>query len=546
MKSSELRSVSSPITASILALALPCALGVAAEPASGPSVADPVSPFSERSSTKGAPVKIEPELEAAVRLHGETAVLVDFEARPDLSPALGMGWDERGRFVVAELQAAAQRSQGRVRAYLDGKGLPYQSFWIDNLILVPSVSRGVLDDLLAFDEIEILRADRTMMVIEPVERSEAPDGGRSVEPNIAHVHADQVWGQGITGAGMVVAGIDTGVRYTHEVLLPHYRGNLGGGVFDHDYNWLSPDGGSATPVDGHGHGTHTMGTMVGDDGGANQVGMAPGATWIACEGCPNGDCSISGLLTCAQWVAAPYPIGSPLLADPSKRPHVVNNSWGDCAQFYDDWYQGVVDSWHAAGVYPIFANVNAGNCGYSYPPGCNTVGNPGRYGNVTGVGSTGQSNGAYAAHSNWGPTDDPDTVNPNGFPTVKPQVVAPGVDIRSAVSSSNSSYASWGGTSMSAPHVAGLIALMWQAAPCLVGDYVDTENIIQASAVPIPYTTNCGGEGPGNIPNMATGWGEIDALEAVTQATAFCGGSWVVFTDGFESGNTAMWSNVAP
>jgi subtilisin family serine protease len=448
--------------------------------------------------------------------------------------------------VVDQLRSTADRTQARVRAYLKAEGIPYQSFWIDNVILVPSTTERVLDDLTAFEEIELLRADREMRVIEPVSKSEAAEVGRSVEPNISHVKADLAWALGIDGAGMVVAGIDTGVRFTHEAIEPHYRGNLGGGTFDHDYNWLSGDGGSATPVDGHGHGTHTMGTMIGDDGGANQIGMAPGATWIACEGCPNGSCPASALLTCAQWVAAPYPIGDPGLPDPSKRPHVVNNSWGDCDQSYDGWFQGVVDSWHAAGVYPVFANVNASNCGYAYPPGCNTVGNPGRYGNVTGVGSTGQSNGAYAPHSNWGPTDNLDTVNPNGFPTVKPQVVAPGVDIRSSLSGWDSQYGSWAGTSMSAPHVAGLIALMWQAAPCLIADYAATESILQASAAAIPYPTACGGEGPGNIPNMATGWGEIDALEAVAQAAAFCGTSWVLFTDDFENGTTDGWSSTNP
>jgi len=220
-------------------------------------------------------------------------------------------------------------------------------------------------------------------------------------------------------------------------------------------------------------------------------------------------------------------VGDPSSPDPSKRPHVVNNSWGDCDTSYDGWYQGSVDSWHAAGVYPIFSNGNASNCGYSSPPGCNTVGNPGRYGNVTGVGSTGQSNGAYATHSNWGPTDNADIVNPNGFPSIKPQVAAPGVSIRSSLSGSDSSYGSWAGTSMSAPHVGGLIVLMWQVAPCLIGDYAQTETIIQDSVVAIPYASGCGGEGPGNIPNMATGWGEIDALEAVTQAAAFCNTDWL-------------------
>jgi uncharacterized repeat protein (TIGR01451 family) len=270
-----------------------------------------------------------------------------------------------------------------------------------------------------------------------------------------------------------------------------------------------------------------MGTMIGDDGGANQIGIAPGATWIACEGCPGGSCPDASLLTCAQWIAAPYPVGDPGSPDPDKRPHVVNNSWGDCGSSYDDWYQASVDAWHAAGVYPVFSNGNASNCGYSSPPGCNTVGNPGRYGNVTGVGSTGQANGAYATHSNWGPTDNLDTVNPNGFPSVKPNVAAPGVDIRSSLSGSDSQYASWAGTSMSAPHVAGLVALMWQAGPCLIGDYATTEDLIQSTAVAVPYASACGGEGPGNVPNMATGWGEIDALEAVTQASIYCNTDWL-------------------
>ena len=485
------------------------------------------SPFSESVPAPG--VAVEPELAAAMDSRGEAGLLVDFRERPDLSPALGMDWHERGRFVVDVLRESAVRSQARVRAYLDRSRVSYQAFWIDNLILVPSASREVFDGLLGFEEIEVLRARRTLDLIEPVARAEAPSGGRAVEPNIGHVGADQVWALGYTGTDMVVANIDTGVRYTHDVLEPHYRGNLGGGVFDHAYNWLDGvDGSAAAPFDDHGHGSHTMGTMVGDDGGANQVGMAPGATWIACDACDaSGGCPEAALLSCAQWIAAPYPAGSPGSADPSKRPHVVNNSWGDCGRSYDSWYQGVVDSWHAAGVYPVFSNGNASNCGYSTPPGCNTVGNPGRYGNVTGVGSTGQSNGAYATHSNWGPTDNPDTVNPEGYPSIKPQVAAPGVSIRSATAGSDTSYGSWDGTSMSAPHVGGLVALMWQAGPCLVGDYAQTETIIMATATAIPYASNCGGEGPGNVPNQATGWGEIDALTAVTEAMVWCNADWL-------------------
>ena len=91
----------------------------------------------------------------------------------------------------------------------------------------------------------------------------------------------------------------------------------------------------------------------------------------------------------------------------------------------------------------------------------------------------GQRNGQYADHSNWGPTDNADTVNPRGYPDLKPQVLAPGVNIRSSVNTGDSAYGGMSGTSMSAPHVAGLIALMWGAAPCLVGDYATTETLIE-------------------------------------------------------------------
>lgn len=472
------------------------------------------------------PVDVDPQLQAQIQANPASGYLIMFRERADLSPAYEMDWTARGDFVVQALQAVAARTQKSVRAYLDAQGADYEAFWIDNIIVVKRSDVRTFGGLQAFSEIASLRAEPETYLIEPESKTEG--AGTTAEPlaagsNIAHVAAPAVWALGVTGQGIVVANIDTGVRYTHEALVAQYRGNLGNGVFDHDYNWLGAAGGSPTPVDDHGHGTHVMGTMVGDDGGTNQIGMAPGASWIACDGCEGSGCPSASLLSCAQWVAAPYPVGSPEGADPSQRPHVVNNSWGDCGRSYNDWYQGAVDAWHAAGIYPVFANGNASNCGYPQPPGLNTVGNPARYGNVTGVGSTGNSNGLYAPHSNWGPTDNLDTVNPQpGWADLKPQVVAPGVSIRSSVPSSDSAYASagWTGTSMSAPHVAGLIALVWQAAPCLVGEYAVTETLLEQTARPIPYDDLGSGA---RWPNYATGWGEIDALAAVTEARVLCG-----------------------
>jgi len=468
-------------------------------------------------------IEVEPGLRARL-MAGQTAgYLIYFRETPDLSPAYAMEWIERGRFVADTLRQTAERSQAEVRAYLEKNGVTYQSFWVDNVILVESSDRNAFTGLLDFSEIAALRQRRVMQLIEP-QQAAAPSAPQGVEPNIAHVQADQAWNLGYTGKGVVVANIDTGVRYTHEALVAHYRGNENG-TFNHNYNWWDPSGGYATaPGDTIGHGTHTMGTMVGDDGGENRIGMAPGAEWMACRGCAGtSGCADKDLLECGQFIAAPWDLNKNN-PNPDMRPNVVNNSWGDCSQSYDSFYQGVVDAWQAAGIYPVFANGNASNCSYPAPPGPRTVGNPARYGNVTGVGSTGLDDGQYAVHSNWGPTDSPDTINPKpGWADLKPQVMAPGVNVRSSQNWSDTDYMGASGTSMSAPHVVGLIALMWEAAPCLIGDYATTETIIEETATPIPYDDRTGnGE---RSPNYVTGWGEINALEAVMTAAGYCGDS---------------------
>lgn len=481
--------------------------------------------FPEINQSQAALAGIEVEAALASDLRdGAEPFLVYFRDRPDLSPALSMEWEARGRFVVDALRGAAEESQKRVRGELERQGISYKAFWIDNVIAVERGTSATVNSLLYFDEIRSIQAERVLGLIEPDEKLAGPRlVPMTVEPSLEQVDADDVWNLGVDGTGVVVGSIDTGARFTHEALVQRYRGNLGNGSFSHDFNWWDPYGVYDEPTDNNGHGSHTIGTMVGaDSAGVNQIGMAPGAKWIACRGCSTSSCGGAQLLECAQWIAAPWDLarGEP---DPSRRPLAVNNSWGDCRRAYDGWYQNVVDAWHAAGIHPLFANGNASNCGYASPPGCNTVGNPGRYGNVTGVGSTGQANGQYANHSNWGPTDNTDPVNGGAFPNIKPQVVAPGVSIRSATRDSDSSYASWSGTSMSTPHVTGLAALIYQAAPCLIGQYAEVERILQETATPKPYATSCGGEGTGNQPNNATGWGEINALAAVNAATAFCG-----------------------
>jgi len=470
-------------------------------------------------------VTVEDAVLTEMSTNGVATYWVDFKNTADLSQAYSMDWSERGWFVYETLKAQADKTQAAAVAYLNTTGLTYKSYWLANRILVEQSNNVVMASLQQLPNVTAISATKTYILYEP-EVEEVTEEAKGIEPNISHVQAPAAWDLGYDGTGLVVASIDTGVRYTHQALVGSYRGNNGDGTFTHDYNWFNPDTHSDNvPRDGNGHGTHTMGTMVGDDGGSNQIGIAPGAEWMACSGCPDGSCTDSALLGCGEFMAAPTKTDG-TNANPDMRPNVVNNSWGDCGQTYDNWFSDVIEGWLAAGVYPVFSNGNNSNCGYSAPPGLNTVGNPARSGDVTGVGSSGEQNGQYATHSNWGPTDDPDLLNPvDTYANLKPQVLAPGVSIRSSVNTSNTSYEDgWSGTSMSAPHVTGLVAMVMQAAPCLIGDYAAVETLIESTATDIVYNDGSALT-PTDFPNFATGWGEINALAAVQLASGMCGNS---------------------
>lgn len=490
-------------------------VGMVAALAFAPPAAQAMRPFGA-----GLP-PVDGEIQQQLLAGELTSYWIVFNETPDLSLAGQMDWITRGRYVYEQLTRTADLSQTQVRAALQRSGVNFTPYWIQNAIYVEQSGSQTLQQVLTFDGIAAIRAPREYMLHDSQRPLFSPVGVQAIESNLERIQAPRVWQEGINGSQVVVANIDTGVRYTHQALIQAYRGNLGGGNFDHEYNWYDAYSKLPTPFDTHGHGTHTMGIMVGSAGN-DQIGVAPGAEWMACRACKNSNCGDVQLLACAQFVLAPTRTDGSQ-PNPDLRPQVVNNSWGDCARSYNDWFKPSVNAWLAAGIYPLFSNGNAGNCRYPYPPGLNTVGNPARYGNVTGVGSSGTSDGQYAFHSNWGPTDDADTINPHsGFADLKPQVIAPGVNIRSAFISADNAYFNSTGTSMSAPHVAGLVALIWQAAPCLVGNYAATETILEQSATPVVVDDSSPAT-PTDHPNYAAGWGEINALAAVEAARHFCG-----------------------
>jgi len=352
--------------------------------------------------------------------------------------------------------------------------------------------RAVVDALAARPEVARIEPNHTYELHQSAGPQAVID---AIEWGVADIGADHVWNVfGVFGGRITVASIDTGVEFTHPALVRQYRGNLGGGVFDHNHNWFDPAGicPAPAPCDNNSHGTHVTGTMVGDDGAGNQIGVAPRARWIAAKGCEFGSCSLASLLASGQWMLAPTDLAG-ANPKPALAPHVVNNSWGGSGG--DLFYQGIINAWVAAGIFPVFS---AGNSG----PGCGSTGSPGDNIPAYAAGAYNIAH-AIAPFSSRGPSAV------DGV-TVKPNVSAPGVNVRSSVPGGG--YASFSGTSMAAPHVSGTVALIWSANPAkTLGQVALTRKIIDATATDVNDLT-CGGV-PAN--NNVWGQGRLDAFDAV-------------------------------
>jgi serine protease AprX len=482
-------------TALVLCLALWAAAGVAF----GENLAQKVDPW---------------VLDTASR--GDTEFLVMLREQADVRGVRTLPTKEqKGAFMADALGATAARAQAPILALLTARGVEHRSYWVANMIWVRG-SLGLLRELAAREDVFHVYANPSVKLRGPLAPTEParPASPEGIEWNITQVHAPDVWALGYTGQGVVVAGEDTGYQWDHPALKAKYRG-WAGFLANHNYNWhdaIHSGGGScgadsAVPCDDFGHGTHTMGTMVGDDGGANQVGMAPGAKWIGCRNMNVGVGTPATYSECFEWFIAPTNLAGQN-PDPSKAPHVINNSWGcppdeGCTDV--TVLQTVVENTRAAGIEVV---VSAGNDGSS----CETVNTPAAiYAASFSVGAT-DSNDDIAGFSSRGP------VTVDGSGRLKPNVSGPGVNVRSSVPGNG--YSSFSGTSMAGPHVAGLVALLLSASPGLQYDPDAIEPIITGSTLQLPTSETCGGIPAGDVPNNTFGWGRIDALAAVLATTA--------------------------
>ncbi len=445
-----------------------------------------------QASEASEPAAIDPGLRQSIVDAGSGEYLLYLHQQADLSAAATMDWSARGQFVYDTLRETARTTQADLLRILKdqqvaGNVSSYQSYFIANAILVNS-------NVVAFDLLA-QHPDVARMEIAPTFYIEEPklSDAEAIEWGVQRINAPQIWSDlGTTGEGVVVANIDTGVDYDHPAVVNQYRGNLGGGSYDHDFNWYDPSkicgNPSVAPCDNNNHGTHTMGTMVGDDGGANQIGVAPGAKWIASKGCESGSCSTNALLKSFEWIIAPCPLniepGNPS-CDPNMRPDVVNNSWGSSGG--NTTYLTSVQNLRAADVFPTSL---AGNSG----PGAGTVGSPGDYAESFTAGAT-DINDVIASFSSRGPSTLTNEI--------KPDISAPGVNVYSAINGGG--YANFDGTQMAGSHVAGCFALLQSIDPDLSLDMA--EDLMR------DYALDLGTPGP----DFTYGYGRLDCYAAASE-----------------------------
>jgi subtilisin family serine protease len=430
-------------------------------------------------------------------------LFVIMKSQADLSTASQIpDVNARRAFVYNTLVQHANQDQANLRQALTNLHIGFTPYYLEDSMEVNA------DPFMALWLRSYPGVDRVLYSphLRPLPSLPSPLTGSSHTPpaspdwNLTLIGADKVWNDlGITGKGVIVGQSDSGVDGTHPDLASSYRGQGG----QNDYNWYDPWFHTTAPSDYGGHGTHTMGTILG-----KTTGVAPGASWIGCVNLGRNLGNPPLYLNCMQFMLAPFPQhGDPLKdGNPARGAMVLNNSWGcpDLEGCDADALQVASQALRQAG---IFVEASAGNDG----PDCSTIRDPiSLYASVFTTGAI-NSMGDLAPFSSLGP------VTADGSGRVKPDILAPGVNVLSTLP--DDSYGRLDGTSMAGPHTVGVVALMWSANPKLIGDIDRTDQILEQSASAYNGSyPNC--PGAHSSPSTVAGYGILNAYQAVKLALA--------------------------
>ncbi|SCG77060.1 S8 family serine peptidase [Micromonospora inositola] len=429
-------------------------------------------------ATAGLPVAASPAEAGPTASAGRAGMVKAIVVlRSQLNPSTVVTPSRRQRQValVRALRARAAADQTGVLGLLArrrAQGLVADAvpLWVVNAVAVVA-QPSVIAELAARPDVREIGPDRTVQAPPSTVGSSTADA--PVEPNVEAVNAPALWSLGLTGQGTVVATMDTGVDGSHPELAASWRGGSN--------SWYDPNGEHpAVPTDVNGHGTATMGVMVGGSAGGTSIGVAPGAKWIAVKIFNDrGSTTTSRIHLGFQWLLDPD--GNPATPD---APDVVNNSWSGSIGGCNLDFQPDLRNLRAAGIMPVFS---AGN----YGPDPSTVLSPANNPEALAVGAADDA-GVIDPSSSRGPSACDQAI--------APRLSAPGVGVRTT--DLYGGYRDASGTSLAAPHVAGVLALLLGAFPDLNADR--QQGALESTAVDL------GELGPDNT----YGYGRVDALAA--------------------------------
>ncbi|MBN2465962.1 S8 family serine peptidase, partial [candidate division WOR-3 bacterium] len=426
----------------------------------------------------------------------------------------GMPKPQRRAEVARILKEFSADEQAGVLEYLattDAENA--QSFWIINAVYCEATP-AVVQQLSERSEVSYVDYDRVYCPDLPEPEPSPSAGTDEIAWGVEKINAPAVWALGYTGQNVVCGHIDTGCNYDHPDLADHLWTDAN--YPHHGWDFENNDN---DPMDNHGHGTHTAGTVAGDGTGGTQTGVAPDAQIMICR-------VQNAVDTAGQrqmWDAVQFIVSPPLSPTHGAELYTMSMGWQISWGPDQGTWRTLSNNVNAAGVTQIVA---AGNERYLSPPNsCRCPGNvpppwwnpentgTGALSGIVSIGAT-DANDTIADFSSRGPCTWSSVApfNDYAYPPglTRPDVSAPGVNIKSC-SYTGSGYTNMDGTSMATPHVAGTVCLMLSKNPELMPDEVDS--ILELTAVD---------KGPTGKDNDF-GAGRIDALAAVNYVT-FSGG----------------------
>ncbi|KYK24987.1 hypothetical protein AYK24_05460 [Thermoplasmatales archaeon SG8-52-4] len=429
---------------------------------------------------------------------------VDLDAISNQMDKQRASLEERHQTTVLELQNTASTSQTHIVEYLTDLQKQeivkeFQCFWIGNIIRVDTY-QSIIDEIAIREDVYKIYPNYEIELIAPVKENtkSEPNNRNDVEPGVVAVRAPEVWEEfDITGEGVLVATIDSGVDGDHPAIASRWAGVADPRYEGHpEWAWFDPyTYQNDFPYDLNGHGTHTMGSVCGGLPG-DQIGVAPGALWISAGLIQSQDIPqfVSDAIEAFEWLIDPD--GNP--ETNWDVPDVCSNSWGLFEPLgyppCDETFWTFIDACESAGIVIIFIAGNEGPAGLRNPAD-----------RATDDYRTFSVGAVDANDPDWPiwiwSSEGPTYCTPNGSEAIKPDIAAPGVNVRSSIPGGG--YETSSGTSMAAPHVNGVVALMREY----------NSNISVKAIKEIIYQTAYDLGDPGE--DNSYGWGMIDAYEAI-------------------------------